>query len=118
MNPFMTHFTLPLPDGTLSLPLTLTLVDTLEQTGGSLYAAAEALIARQLPLGDILRLLGAAYKCGGCTLDDETLQGFLMTQQPAMLLTRLLSAILSPLSDVDVAQEITPVGECAPANAG
>ncbi len=118
MADFMPYFTLPLPGGTQPLPLTLALVDSLEQTGGCLYAAAEALIARQLPLGDILRLLTVAYKCSGCGMDDESLQSFLMASQPAVLLTRLLSAILSPLATVEAAQEVTPPGEAPPARAG
>lgn len=118
MHSFMPHFTLPLPDGTLPLPLTLGLVDALEQTGGSLYTAAEALVARQLPLGDVLRLLDAAYKCSGCMMDDDRLQSFLMANQPATLLTRLFSAILSPLIAAETLLGEAPAGEAMPANAG
>ena len=118
MPNFLPQFTLPLPAGVQPLCLTLALIDTLEQTGGSLYAAAEALIARQLPLGDVLRFLTAAYRQSGCTLDEKTLHSFLMTQEPAALLTRLFSAILSPLAAVAPVQEFSPAGEAAPACAG
>lgn len=117
MADFSPYFTLPLPDGAQPLHLTLSLVDTLEQTGGSLYAVAEKLVARQMLLGDVVRMLMAAYKHSGCRMDDAAIQGFLMRCQPAVLLTRLLSAVLSPLATVDIAQDITP-GEAAPANAG
>ncbi len=117
MPDFSPYFTLPLPNGAQPLHLTLSLVDALEQAGGSLYAAAEKLVARQMMLGDVLRMLIAAYRHSACGMDEVALHGFLLGCQPAVLLTRLLSAVLSPLAAVDIAQDITP-GEAAPANAG
>lgn len=115
MTDYLPHFLLPLPDGSLPLRLNLALVDRLENVGGGLFAAAESLVARQLPLGSVLRLLGAAYAEAGCKLDTESLHGFLMTSEPALLLTRLLSAILSPLVAAGLGAS---AGECVPAEAG
>lgn len=119
MSGIRLHFSLPLPEGQLELPLTLALVDLMEQKAGSLYALAENLLQGKQPLGDILRLLEAVYRHAGCPLEEPALQAFLMTQQPAGLLIRLLGAVLTPLSSVDIALEAQQhAGEPGPACAG
>lgn len=118
MTGYLPHFLLPLPDGALPLKINLALVDRMETAGGGLFAAAEALVAKQLPLGQVLRILGAAYTQAGCRMDSDNLHEFLMASEPALLLTRLMSAVLSPLADMGITDEGGHAGERAPAQAG
>lgn len=93
--------TLPLPDGTsLSLPLTLPLIETMEEAGGSLFRAADLLLQKELRLTEIIHLLAAAYRAGHSGVNDTALQDFLIRANPALLLGDLLLAILQPLREI------------------
>jgi len=121
-RPHLPPFTLPLPDGALPVPLTLALVETMEQTAGGLYALAAALLAGDAGHAALLRLLHAVYRHAGCTLGETQLEDYLMTLPAARLTTELLAAVLTPLSRIEIAQEImqeaAPAGEYPPAQAG
>jgi hypothetical protein len=117
----MTHlppFTLPLPEGALPVILNLALVETMEETAGSLYALAADLLAGSAAHSDLLRLLDVVYRHAGCTLDENCRADYLMTLPAARLVTELLAAVLTPLSRIDIAQKAAPPGECPPAQAG
>jgi hypothetical protein len=124
--PHLPPFTLPLPDGTLPVMLNLALVETMEETAGSLYALAAQLLAGDAAHGGLLRLLDAVYRHAGCRMEDAARLDYLMTLNAAGITTALLAAVLTPLSRIEAARESAPVdftpdpapGESAPAAAG
>ncbi|MFN7115019.1 MAG: hypothetical protein ACK4PK_11750 [Alphaproteobacteria bacterium] len=125
--PHLSPFTLPLPEGALPVTLNLALVETMEDSAGSLYALAAALLAGDAAHGDLLRLLDSVYRHAGCTMKDAARSDYLMTLPAARLTTELLAAVLTPLARIDIARETLPVdaaakdprpGERAPARAG
>lgn len=101
----MTDILLPAPAGVVALPLSLQLVKDLEHAGGSLFKTADMLLSKELPLGDILRLLVVAYRAAGCVLSAEELAPYLLTQSPALLLTDILVGLLAPLHDLDAVRD-------------
>ena len=72
----MNDIILAAPDGDLHLRLTLGLVEDLEKTGGSLFKTADMLLQKELPLGDIVRLVKSAYRHAGCKTEDPALDEF------------------------------------------
>jgi len=116
--PHLSPFTLPLPEGALPVMLNLALVEAMEETAGSLYALAAAVLAGSAAHGDLLRLLDSVYRHAGCTMGEAARSDYLMTLPAARLTTELLAAVLTPLSRIDIAQEATPAGEYPPAQAG
>lgn len=103
----MTDLSLPHPAGALPLPLTLQLVKDLEHTGGSLFKIADMLLAKELPLGDVIRLLQTAYRTAGCVLSAQELGAYLLKQNPVMLLTDILVGLLTPLHELSAVRDET-----------
>ena len=108
----MTSLTLPGPEGPVPLPLTLALVETLEEAGGPLLRLAARLLTQDLPVADMMRVLRAAYRFGGCTAAEDTLDAFLLRRAPPALLAEVLHAVLAPLHAAGaVAEENSTAGE-------
>jgi hypothetical protein len=93
------NFKLPGPDHDFALPLTLGLVEALEEAGGSLLKIADDLVSRELKISAILPLLRIAYGRAGCAIAAEELDRFLLRCSPVSILADLLMAILTPLQE-------------------
>lgn len=101
----MTDILLPGPATSYPLPLTLQLVKDLEAAGGSLFKTADMLLSRELPLGDVLKLLSVAYRHAGCAIEATELDEFLLKSSPALTLTDILVGLLAPLHDLGAVTE-------------
>ena len=99
MSDYLTLFPLPTPEGPRHLKLDLCLVTALEAEG-SLLKTAESLAAREMKLGDIIRLLQRIYGAADIAIADE----YLLRQSPALLLAEVLLAILSPMTEMGAVQ--------------
>ena len=105
----MSEIILVTPEGALPLRLTLGLVEDLEKTGGSLFKTADMLLQKELPLGDIVRLVKAAYRHAGCKTEDTALDEFILQHSPALVLTEILTGLLTPMQEMG-AGETLPAG--------
>lgn len=104
----MSNITLPGPQHTFHLRPTLDLVTKIEDIGGNIFKIADQLIAQELGLNDILRLLTAAYQSCDAALDAHEIADFLLNDcdvAPSLLLSDILVAILSPLQAMGAVAE-------------
>jgi hypothetical protein len=107
------RFTLPplkgdaAPEG-YSLPLTLALVETLEQAGGGLLQLADRLLRKDLPLAAMVQVLCAAYRFAGCAQGKAALEQAVLENAPPLVLADLLLAVLTPLHAMGA---VAPPGE-------
>ncbi len=98
---------LPSLEKDIGLPLTLHLVDAIEKQGGSLFKIADQLVAKEMPMGDIIRLLSGIYGFTGNPLPPDDVAHVLRTRgiAPAVLLSNILLAILTPLQYLGAVKE-------------
>ncbi|MBI1215687.1 MAG: hypothetical protein GC185_07705 [Alphaproteobacteria bacterium] len=99
---------LPGPDKPYALPLNLALVEALEEAGGGLMQLAERLLRKELPVSDMLRVLRAAYRFSGCTLEDGALETFILQNAPPLLLAEILLCVLTPLQAAGAVKDLPP----------
>lgn len=98
---------LPGDEQDIELSLTLRLVDVIEKQGGSLFKIADQLVAKEMPLGDIIRLLTTIYLFAGSTVSADNVADILLKRRisPAVLLSNILLAILTPLHHLGAVTE-------------
>ena len=89
--------TLQGPDKTYTLKTSLKLIAAVEEGYGSLYALAEDLLEKTLPLSEMVEIVKTLYRHAGC----ETARDDFLLQQPCteILITFLLD-ILGPIERV------------------
>lgn len=104
----MSNITLPGPSHTYHLRPTLQLVTDIETTGGNIFKIADQLVSQELGLNDILLLLTTAYKACDSDIDTHVISDYLLNDcpvAPALLLSDILVAILSPLQKMGAIED-------------
>lgn len=104
----MSSITLPGPLHTYHLRPTLQLVTDIETTGGNIFKIADQLVSQELGLNDILQLLTTAYKSCDKGIDAHSISDYLLNDcpiAPALLLSDILVAILSPLQKMGAIED-------------
>ncbi len=96
------NIVLKTPDRDYTLPLTLSLVETLEAEG-SLLQLAEQLAARQVKLCEVMRQLLRLYTLAGCDMPEAALEEYLLNNAPVGQLADILVQILTPLRELGAA---------------
>ncbi len=82
------------PDGkACPLKPDFALIGAIEAEHGSLYALAEDLLDKSLPLTEMVAVVGALYRHAGCDVTVE----FLLQRPCADILIRFLLAVLRPI---------------------
>ncbi len=82
------------PDGkTCPLQPDFALINAIEAEHGSLYALAEDLLEKSLPLSEMVAVVEALYKHAGAAVTAE----FLLGQPCADILIRFLLSVLKPI---------------------
>jgi hypothetical protein len=84
------------PDKTYTLKTSLKLIAEVEASYGSLYALAEDLLEKTLPLSEMVEIVKSFYRHAGCAapLDD-----FLLQQPCAEILITFLLDVLRPIEN-------------------
>jgi hypothetical protein len=112
--------TLPLPQGTAELRLTLSLVCALEKAHGSLFALAGRLLKKECTLGEIVGALAFLYTQAQPEMTRAAAEEFLLSappQPPAALLADILVGILTPLQAAGAVEAAPGTGENPPPRA-
>ena len=85
------------PDGTYPLKTSLKLVAEVEASYGSLYALAEDLLEKTLPLSEMVEIVKKLYVHAGC---DAPPDDFLLQQPCTEILITFLLEVLAPIERV------------------
>lgn len=88
--------TLQGPDKAYALKTTLKLVSAVEEGYGSLYALAEDLLEKTLPLSEMVEIVKTLYRHAGCAVPDD----FLLQQPCTEILITFLLDVLGPIERV------------------
>ena len=81
------------PDGAYPLKTSLKLVAEVEAGCGSLYALAEDLLEKTLPLSEMIEIVKKLYLHAGCEVPDD----FLLQQPCTEILITFLLEVLGPI---------------------
>jgi len=89
--------TLQGPDKTYTLKTSLKLIAAVEADYGSLYALAEDLLEKTLPLSEMVEIVKVLYRHAGCA---KSLDEFLLQQPCTEILINFLMKAIGPVERV------------------
>lgn len=89
--------TLQGPDKTYNLKTSLNLIAAVEADYGSLYALAEDLLEKTLPLSEMVEIVKVLYRHAGCV---KPLDEFLLQQPCTEILINFLMEVIGPVERV------------------